>query len=224
VGIQTTAALIAVLAACVVPGLFVLRRYQRRITLAGVLAERRRMARDLHDGLAQELAFITTQARRLQSAPDTRAAARVVAAAERALDEARGAITALTRREGDPFEVELSQVAEQLTSRAGTRLRLDVDPRVAVAPERRDQLLRILREAVTNGVRHGAASSVAVELAGGDGLRLTVSDDGGGFDPSALRNGGFGLTSMHERAAAMGGELRIRSRPGRGTEVEVVLR
>jgi signal transduction histidine kinase len=201
-----------------------IRAYQRRLSLAAVLDERRRMARDLHDGVAQELAFITTQARRLERSSDADGAARVSAAAERALDESRAAITALTRRGDDPFDAEVAQLAEQLTARAGARLRLDLDPAVAPAPDQRDQLLRILREAMSNGLRHGDAGLIGVELAGGATIRLTVSDDGVGFDPSGSRNGGFGITSMRERAAAIGGELTIRSRPGVGTEVEVVLR
>jgi signal transduction histidine kinase len=201
-----------------------IRRYQRSLALAAVLDERRRMARDLHDGLAQELAFITTQTRRLEGSLDPERAARVAAAAERALDESRGAITALTRSPEDPFDAEVSQVAEQLTARVGARLRLDLDPRATVAEQHRDQLLRILREAVTNGLRHGDARVIAVKLTGGERVRLAIRDDGTGFDPEDARNGGFGLTSMRERAAAIGGELTISSRLGEGTEVEVVVR
>ncbi len=80
-------------------------------------------------------------------------------------------------------------------------------------------------EAVTNAVRHGNADEVTVELSNGDGIRLCVVDGGTGFDPSeAGRPGhGFGLTSMRERAEALGGRLTIDSRPGAGTRVEVSL-
>ena len=87
------------------------------------------------------------------------------------------------------------------------------------------QLLRIVREAVTNGVRHGGATEVSVTLHHEGGLRLTVSDNGSGFEPDHPpgRLDSFGLTSMRERATALGGRLEVRSGQGRGTEVEVVL-
>jgi signal transduction histidine kinase len=196
-----------------------------RAAVAAVLDERRRMARDLHDGLAQELAFIRSQAQRLVDAPDASRAASVVAAAERALDESRAAIKALTRRSEDPFDAEVAQVAEQLTARAGARLRLDLDRAATASAEQRDELLRILREAVTNGVRHGRAEAISVELEAGEALRLVVRDNGTGFDPEAAGQDAacFGLTSMRERAAAIGARLRISSHSGKGTAVEVVL-
>ena len=200
-----------------------IRHYQRRMALAAVLDERRRMARDLHDGLAQELAFIGSQVRQLESGSSGKAA-RVVSAADRALDESRDAIRALTRRSGDRFDQEVAQVAEQLTARAGVRLRLDLDSAAEVPPAARDQLIRILREAVTNGVRHGCASLVTVTLSRGAAARLTVSDDGVGFDHEAAKvDGGFGLTSMQERADLIGAKLAVSSRPDHGTVVEVTL-
>jgi signal transduction histidine kinase len=83
-----------------------------------------------------------------------------------------------------------------------------------------------VREATSNAVRHGEASGVTVRLARGDELRLTISDDGAGFDPARPRRragGGFGLISMRERTEALGGRFSVQSRPGAGTRVEVVL-
>jgi signal transduction histidine kinase len=79
---------------------------------------------------------------------------------------------------------------------------------------------------VTNAVRHGNATRLTVRLDANGGLRLSVSDNGEGFDPDAKPNGGsggFGLVSLRARAEALGGELRVRSHPGEGTHVEVVL-
>jgi len=198
--------------------------YQRRVAVAAVLDERRRMARDLHDGLAQELAYIKMEAHRLARRAGDERARHLAAAAERALAESREAITALRERHDDPFAAELSQVAEQLAVRAGARLRLDLDASLDVDEARRDPLLRIVREAVTNGVRHGDATEVALELSGGDDLRVTVRDNGSGFTPGAPRPAGsFGLDTMRERARALGGDLTIDSRPGEGTTVEVTL-
>jgi signal transduction histidine kinase len=83
-------------------------------------------------------------------------------------------------------------------------------------------LLRIVREAVTNAARHGEAGQITVRLSNGRGLHLEVKDDGKGFDP-VDRRGGFGLESMRERAIALGGEFRLDSSPGHGTEIQVVL-
>jgi signal transduction histidine kinase len=100
-----------------------------------------------------------------------------------------------------------------------------VDPEIKIPSAMREALLRIVREAVTNATRHGGASKVRVEFLNGDVLRLKVSDDGKGFDPIVAKedNDGFGLTTMAERVHALGGELRISSRPTIGTEVEVTI-
>ncbi|HVE67459.1 MAG TPA: sensor histidine kinase [Solirubrobacteraceae bacterium] len=199
-----------------------IRAYQRHVALAAVLDERRRVARELHDGLSQELAYISLQSQRLEMQGGGADATRLVDASRRALEESRQAIEALSRRADEPFGATVSKVAEQLTGRAGARLRLKLDVSVDPPPEVCDELLRILREAVTNGVRHGAADEIGVELTNGDQVRLRVTDNGAGFETDRDATG-FGLVSMRERAAALGGELRVSSRPGVGTEVEVTL-
>jgi signal transduction histidine kinase len=200
--------------------------YQRGIAAAATLEERRRLARELHDGLAQELAFISTQTRRLLGQPaDTRRLEQLALAAERALDESRSAIRALTRRLDEPLEVALAQAAEEVADRVGIAVRLDLGPAVQVPVTTREALLRIVREAVSNTARHSRASQVTVTLRGGEPIRLVIVDDGVGFDPGAEDDGGlgFGLVSMRERAHAFGGELEIESRPGEGTRIEVVI-
>jgi signal transduction histidine kinase len=92
-----------------------------------------------------------------------------------------------------------------------------------VSPDLREDLARIVREAVSNAARHGEASNVTVALSNTDVIRVSVSDDGKGFDPNAPRRRGFGLTSMRERAEARGARVEVRSRPGAGTCVEVVV-
>lgn len=185
--------------------------YWRRAAEAAVLEERRRIARELHDGMAQELAFI---------AAETTGPAAV--AAERALDESRRAIAALTRPMDEPLGASLVQAAEEVAQRFGVRVRADVDRAAVADHEVREQLIRIVREAVTNAGRHGRARGVTLELSARAGLRLRIQDDGSGFDPAKAR-GGFGLISMRERAEALGGEFTVGSRPGRGVAVEVAL-
>jgi signal transduction histidine kinase len=203
--------------------------YWRGAADAAVLEERRRIARDLHDGLAQELAFIAVQAARLRATPEASDQLEPVeTAARRALGEARRAIAALTRPLDEPFALVLADVAEEVAEREGLNVELSVRVEPDLPREGREELVRIAREAITNAARHARASTVRVEVANDDGVCLRVTDDGIGFDPSApprtSASGGFGLVSMHERARALGGELHIRSRAGWGTSVEVVVR
>jgi signal transduction histidine kinase len=192
---------------------------------AAVAGERRRIARDLHDGLAQELAFVVTRsrllARRFDGDEDMWA---VCFAAERALDESRRAIAALTSDDDDALDVALAHTAEEVAGRHGTAVTLELDPRVTVSRDVQEALVRIAREAITNAARHGAATRVHVRLYADDALRLRVSDNGRGFDATrAPAVGRLGVTGMRERAAAFGGELTIASRSPGGTDVEVVL-
>jgi signal transduction histidine kinase len=201
--------------------------YQARSAEVAILEERRRMARDLHDGLAQELAYIVSQTKRLASvtaelATDRREVTYLAAAAERALDESRRAITALTQPIYQPLHIALAQEAGEVADRVGIELELRVDPTIEVDPATRETLLRIVREAVSNAGLHGHAGRISVDLSNGHGLRLRVTDDGEGFDTDAGCSG-FGLTSMRERAKALGGQFRLTSQPGVGTEIEIVL-
>jgi len=186
---------------------------------------RQRAALDLHDGLAQELALLTTYT----YAP---AAARVQpewheqlnATAVRALAEARRAIAALAD-DPVPFAADLERTAGSISGS-------DVDIRVEVAagswvapgdPVQRESIVRIVREAVTNAVRHGGASHIDIVLEAGQSPALRILDDGVGFDPAmAVGSGHLGLVSMRERAEAIGASLAVRSAPGEGTTVELL--
>jgi signal transduction histidine kinase len=179
-----------------------------------VLEDRRRLARELHDGLVQEIAYIRAESRSLPT---------VVSACDRALDEARAAVDALGRAGDEPLGHVLSRAARQVAERYDARLDLEVDDHVDADDEQRHALARIAREAVSNAIRHGRAGRVRVRLLrDGTGARLEVADDGRGFDPRAAASStGFGLTSMRERARALPGELGIESAPGEGTRVWV---
>jgi signal transduction histidine kinase len=199
---------------------------QRARAAAAVLEERRRVARELHDGLAQELAFIVSRTRGLagRDGDGDAGAAQLASAAERALDESRRAIAALTQPLDEPLDAAIAREAEGIAERAGVRVRLELAERPAVAAPTREALLRIVREAITNAVRHGGASAVTVRLSPYGDLRLEVIDDGRGFDTAAApRAGSVGLRSMRERAEALGGTVTVSSRPGSGTSILVVV-
>jgi signal transduction histidine kinase len=202
----------------------VISAYQDAHARAAVLEERRRLARDIHDGVAQELSFIASQMRGLSPREEDReAAAEIVESAQRALDESRGAISSLGRPVNEPLHVALARTAEEVTNRLGAQLELDIDEDVAVPPAWEEALPRILREAVANAVRHGHAKTVTVHLRDADGTWLRVTDDGSGFNVANVGDAGFGLIGMRERAESLGGDFKISSEPGRGTSVEVLL-
>jgi signal transduction histidine kinase len=191
---------------------------------AAVLEDRRRLARDLHDGLAQELTYIWSQSTLLARVPgDGQVAERINGAAARAIDEARGAIDALTRTTTAPFAVRLREAVDGLAGRYGVEAQVVADEGVELGPERSEAALRIVAEAFRNGVRHGGATRIEVTAAVSP-LRIAVRDDGTGFDrasPATSRGSGFGLTSMRERAEGVGARLVLESVPGAGTTVEV---
>ena len=190
---------------------------------AAVLEERRRMARDLHDGLAQELSYIWSQSQRLaRRSEDAQAAERIGGAAGRALDEARRAIDALTRLDDQPFDQVLQRSVDDLASRYDVKVTTDLAADAAVSPQHCEALLRIVGEAVRNAARHGRARHVRVTLRNVP-LELSVQDDGAGFTPATANSehGGFGLISMRERAEALGARFSIDSTAGEGTHVRV---
>jgi signal transduction histidine kinase len=198
-----------------------MRAYWQGAARAAVMEERRRIARDLHDGLAQELAFIGRNVRRLDDAsPDVQ---RVARGAARALAESRRAIAALSEPVDRPFDAVLAEAARDVAAREGTQVALTLDPDVSVTPEQGEALIRIASEAITNAARHGRADLVRVELRSDGAVALRVADGGRGFDPGRAAPGCFGLISMRERAEALGARFRVTSAAGQGTEVEIVL-
>ncbi len=198
--------------------------YWKAVSTAAVLEERRRIARDLHDGVAQELAFVGRNLKRLDR--ENPYVKRAFAGIERGLDDARRAIAALAEPVEEPLDVVLARAAREVAAREGTEVALALARNVDAPPQTCEALVRIVSEAITNAARHGQADLVLVELENGKRLCLRVRDSGTGFDPrqtQSERPRGFGLRTMRERATALGGELRISTAQGRGTEVEVVL-
>lgn len=198
-----------------------IRVYARRVVEAAVLEERRRVAREFHDGLAQELAFIVTELDDFIGQTDGPLQA-VASAAERALYESRRAIAALSQPLDQPLATAIAQAAQDVVGRVGAALKLEIEGGIEATAERREAILRVIREATTNAVRHGTASSVSITLTGHDSLVLRIADDGLGFDPTSTTGRGFGLSSMRERVELAGGRFRIRSTIGEGTTIEAI--
>jgi DNA-binding NarL/FixJ family response regulator/two-component sensor histidine kinase len=203
-------------------------------TAAATAAERSRLARELHDSLAQTLAGIVLalDAAADELATDAESAVasldRGRAHARRALGEARRSIWSL-----QPAALASGSLAGALEREAAharaagldAALHIDGDP-CSLDARCEEALYRIAQEAISNVRRHADASRAAIELAFGEAeLRLLVSDDGVGFDPTLTRaagpgaSHGFGLSGIQERARLVGGRAEIRSAPGRGTVV-----
>ena len=191
------------------------------------MAERLRVARDLHDGLAQDLAFIAAHGDRM--AREMGVEHPVVIAARRALEISRDKIAELSDPPGATVPVALRAVATELGDRFGIAIRVDAEPDLELAPDVREHMSRIAREAIANAARHGGAQNVRVTVKRRNGVvTLRVCDDGCGINAAHQRRGvareGFGLRSMRERAFAIGGQLTVREPERAGTELEVVLR
>ncbi len=191
---------------------------------AAALAERRRVARDLHDGLAQDLAFIVSHGPQL--AAELGVEHPLTIAASRALTVTRGTITDLSDAHSTTPRDALEAIAHELRDRFQMAIAISADDAAELPSDSRDHVLRIAREAIANAGRHGGAKNVLVSLSQtSGGLALRVRDDGCGIrrGGSSILAEGFGIGSMRERAAALGGQLTVREDGGGGTELEVVV-
>ena len=195
-------------------------------------AERTRLAREIHDTLAQDLAAIALQ---LESglrdvAEDAPGAARI----RLALEVARGSIgraraSVMSLRDdplaGRSLAAALAALARRVSSESGILVSFHERSVPAVAYETEIELFRIASEALANARTHAGASRIEIELAGGAGgvLVLRVRDDGSGFDPAARNGDRYGLVGMEERARLAGAVLHIESEPGAGTSIEATV-
>jgi signal transduction histidine kinase len=203
--------------------LWEIRSYWIERSKAAVVEERRRIACELHDGLAQELAYMARNLDSLRGSADKDALARLHRAVERARLESRRAISGLTAPSDQPFEVALAEAVMEVAQRYHVELDVNLTQDIRLSAPRREALMRIACEAVTNAARHSGVSRINLGLErDGSVVRLRVSDEGRGFDLSAPSSG-FGLISMHERAQSVGAELLVSSTPGHGSHVEVAL-
>ena len=194
------------------------------------LEERARLARELHDGLAQDLWLAKLKAGQLAALRDlpetaTDLVADAEAAIENGLAEARQAVMALRMTPDQEFGLAnlLARYIEDFEDRFGLRVEFTSElDRSVVAPRIQAEVLRIAQEALVNVRQHARATVAGVRLEVDDGwLRLRVVDNGLGFDPAAVADSSFGLSSMRERASIIGGRLSVESNIGEGTTVSL---
>jgi PAS domain S-box-containing protein len=211
------------------------RRLRRAIKARyeAALAERTRIARDMHDGLLQDLTGIALQIGavlpQVASTPDA-AVLRLRAILEQTEKAAREARHTVGGMRGHAAQVDLVGVVQGTAKRVAAQASLALTLRVAgqaclVGEPLRDAAVAVVHEALTNVVKHAGARRVTISLTFAlEHLRITVRDDGRGLQP--VRDGGaavphFGLVGMHERAGIVGGTLTVSSAPGRGTIVRL---
>ena len=191
-----------------------------------IAEERARVAREIHDGLSQYLFAISTHAVMLEAgAEPVETLGKLKAAVQAAQTEARFATLALSSAAGRaPFDAALRRYVDFLTADGELEVELHIDAAVGLAPDEQIEVFRIVQEGLANARRHAHARRawVEIERRGADRL-VTVRDDGSGFEPSEDA-AAQGLTNMRQRAAAIGGAFSLRTSPGRGTALEVVLR
>ena len=212
-------------------------RLHRRVRALAITEERERIAREMHDSLAQVLGYVNTKAQAataLLGKGDTdRAAAQLGQLAEAArvayADVREGILGLRTSPDrGRSFADLLAEHLARWQEQSGVRVELDApagEALPALSPVAEVQLLRIVQEALTNVRKHAGASRAWVRLRPEDGgVAVEVEDDGAGFDPEGLGRTAFprfGLATMRERAEAAGGTFAVDAAPGRGTRVRV---
>lgn len=191
-------------------------------------AERRAIARELHDSAGQSLTAIRIHLQLIEGLSEGRAAelaSRTTAMVDDTLEEIRRAVNTLGPAVLD--DVGLAQAVDRACVDLAEGLEIEVDcdvqlPQKPLAPAIETSCYRVVQEALTNIARHAQPSRVQVRVRVGDGVAVvTVEDDGRGFDPPAAIAAGRsrGLVGMRERAELLGGELKIDSAPGQGTTV-----
>jgi signal transduction histidine kinase len=207
-----------------------LRLRQIRKELAVVYNERVRLSREIHDTLLQSLAGVAMQLDVASSDPGTSTRMRIAMIRMRRqledkIEETRESIWNLrsgTVNERD-IVTALRSIGQRITSgRVRFAMNVTGTPR-SCETKVQAEAVRIAQEAVMNAVRHGRAQQVQLDLGFGDRtLRLSVSDDGQGFDPAAITGSNgrhYGLIGMQERAAGIGGRCTVESSPGKGAQV-----
>jgi signal transduction histidine kinase len=207
---------------------------RKRAEEASILEERNRMAREIHDTLAQSFTGILVQigAATQVLADDLEATQghleMIDELARIGLAEARRSVTALRPQlleEGD-LDSALHRMVTQMRAAANTDLIYEIRGTAYPLPvEVENNLLRIGQEALTNAIKYADANEIRVELVyEATQCSLHIKDDGRGFGVGSIPTiGGFGLLGMSERAERLGAQLRIHSQPGQGTEIVVIV-
>ena len=191
-----------------------------------VSEERARVAREIHDGLAQYLFALSTHVNMLRAgAPVEEALPRIEEAAALAQQEARFAVLALSSAGGSaPFDSALRRYVEFLSADGELEVDIEIDPEIRLAPDEQIEVFRIVQEGLANVRKHARADWAELKIVQQDGRRVvSVRDDGDGFVGESSP-AGQGLKNMRQRATSIDAAFTLSSRPGIGTTIQVALR
>jgi signal transduction histidine kinase len=200
---------------------------QEGIAASAVLEERSRLSREVHDGLAQHLAFLKMRIAWLRRSPDaleTEQLEDVEKVLESALTDAREAISTLRVETHGPSTADaIAGYAAEFGHASGLSVQVVHDTTIPeIGPKARVELFRIVQEVLNNARKHAKATGVEVQVrTRGRGIEVTIHDDGEGFEGPAGNRGHFGLDIMRERAESIGGHCDVSSVLGSGTTVRV---
>ncbi len=214
-------------------------RLYKEVRSLATLQERERIAREMHDGLAQAAGYLHLRLKTLENrlegggqAPDSAELAEMRIATAKAYEDIRQSIFGLRTvvSRGLGFIPILTEYLHEFSQKSGIQVELQSEDKRATrfSPEAEIQLIRVIQEALTNVWKHASARHAWVRFAlDGEIGRVTIADDGTGFsveDLAGHERQRFGLQTMRERAEGLGGTLEIRSTPGKGTEVVARIR
>ncbi len=209
-----------------------LSHLHERLRSVAVSDERLHIAHEMHDGMAQILAYVNTKAQaveeHLKQGRTVEASAQIgqlAVAAREAYADVREGILGLRVGLGEhgTFIETLRTYVDHWREQNDVEATIEVDPEISLAPPVELQVVRIVQEALANVRKHARAHRVSIAIERSEGqMRVTVADDGVGFDPAALGRSifpRFGLSTMRERATSVGGILRVETTPGKGSKV-----
>ncbi len=201
--------------------------YAAQIEDLTLSSERQRMARELHDTLAQGLAGLILQLEAVDTHLAGGRADRAQTIVQQAMERARGTLRDARRviddlRSGrsasEDLARELTAETHRLETSLGIPCTLKLDLPEDLPPDTGEALMRVVSEGLTNVARHAGAAHAWVQVSSADGcLCVEVRDDGRGFDPAEVAAGHYGLLGLQERARLLGGECQVQSAPGQGT-------
>ena len=212
-----------------------LTQYAAQVEDLTLASERQRMARELHDTLAQGLAGLVLQLEAIDSHLARGNTAKAQTITQQAMERARSTLADARRaiddlRSGNLAEIDLETAVraetDRFTAASGVPCELSIGLPPELPEDVRDNALRVVSEALANIARHAQAQHVAVALRPIDhahALNIEVRDDGVGFDPVQIGVGHYGLIGLRERVRLIGGTLNIESAPEQGTTVRVCL-
>lgn len=209
-------------------------RLFRRSADIGAAEERNRIARELHDTVAQGLTAIALNLETADALLDAGAPpAKIQAKVQQALTLTRGNLDDTRRSvqnlraaglEGRPFAQALTSLIEDYVARWNLALTKEIDLYVPLAAVVENGLFRVAQEVLSNVVRHARATAITVRFQqNAQRATLLIADNGQGFDAAQAREGRYGLLGLQERVKLLNGQLSLQSQPGQGTQIEVTL-